>query len=350
MDCDFCADHLMTRPRGCMSVELAKNIIDQLNKMKFKGSLITSLMGEPLIHPNFKEILKYSIEKGIKTTVITNFLLVPEKISTKELLTAGINTLCLSYQTPNKESFATRKSKISFEKYFNKLQDILIFTRDNQINTRRIEIHLLQSFYNYLNVEVINDYSLIESAVLKLCNILNQRDSYKPNETREKVARSVKQFRRGKQYLDTFDIQIGKNIYVVLKRANTWANSLIPEECTVLPSDKGHCGFFRSTLGVLWNGRCTVCCQDFDGQIFVGDASLYSIDDILKSERMTKMRELERKGLLVNELCQECKGNIQKNGHLFLIIKNNGWMNKYFQSVNRIKVKLINISGSFKLK
>lgn len=57
-----------------MSIKLAKNVIDQLKEMNFEGSLVTSLMGEPLLHPNFKEILRYSIESGIKTNVITNFL------------------------------------------------------------------------------------------------------------------------------------------------------------------------------------------------------------------------------------------------------------------------------------
>lgn len=101
----------------------------------------------------------------------------PQRISPKELLTAGIDILCLSYQTPDKDSFESRRVNISFEKYFSRLEDILIFVRDNHIDTRRIEIHILQSLYNYLNVEVIDDYSLIESAALKLCDVLYQNIS-----------------------------------------------------------------------------------------------------------------------------------------------------------------------------
>ena len=177
MNCDFCANHLMTRPRGYMSVELAKHIIDQLKQLRFNGSLITSLMGEPLLHPNFKDILAYSISAGIRTNVITNFLLIPKRISQDELLTANIDTLCLSYQTPNESTFSHRKVNISFENYFNKLRDILTFIRDNPIKTRRVEIHLLQSLYNYLNIEVVNDYLLIESAIFKLCEILHNNST-----------------------------------------------------------------------------------------------------------------------------------------------------------------------------
>jgi|GEM_PF-1944236 len=343
MNCDFCASRLMTRPRGYMPVKLAKSVIDQLKELNFRGSLITSLMGEPLLHPNFKEIIKYSIKSGIKTNVITNFLLVPERIQTEELLTSGIDILCLSYQTPDVTTFTSRGSKILFEKYFNKLKEILIFIRDNPINTHRIEIHILHTFYNFLNVEIINDYSLIESVALELFNILYPRNSDMSRTVLDKtmITRSIKKFKRGKQYLDTFEIKIGSGVYIVLKRANTWANYLIPKDCTVSPQKRGHCSFFYSALGVLWDGRCTVCCQDFDGQIFVGNANLSPIENIWKSKRLMKIREMEKKGLMVNKFCQACKGKIEKNGHEFSIVKKQGWMNKFFQLANRAKVKLI---------
>lgn len=52
------------------------------------------------------------------------------------------------------------------------------------------------------------------------------------------------------------------------------------------------------------------------------------------------MREMEKKGLMVNEYCQVCKGKIEKNGHDFSSIKKHGVINKFFQLINRSKVKL----------
>jgi len=341
MNCDFCANHIMTIPRGYMSVELTTKIIDQLIEMDFKGSLIMSLMGEPLLHADFKGILKYAVDSGIRTNVITNMSLIPEKVTPEELLTAGIDTLCISYQTPDKRTFELRRAKISFERYYDKLKEILAYARGKQFNTFRIEIHILQSFYNFLNVEVVNDYSLIESTAIQLYDILYPRNlGISETDFDKKMRSALRNFRHGNQYLDSFEIPIGQGIYVVLKRANTWANCLIPEGCAVLPRRKGHCGFFHSSLGVLWDGRCTVCCQDFNGHIFVGDAKLSPIEDIWKSKRLTHMREMEKKGLMVNEYCQVCKGKIQKNGHEFSVIKKHGVINKVFQLINRGKVKL----------
>jgi MoaA/NifB/PqqE/SkfB family radical SAM enzyme len=334
----------MTRPKGFMSTKLAKNVINQLNKMKFKGSLITSLMGEPLLHPQFEEIIQYSINSGIKTNVITNFLLVPKKITIDKLLNAGIDTLCLSYQTPDKDTFKTRQVRKSFNDYSKKLIEILLFSVNNKIMTHRIEVHLLQSIYNYLNVEIINDYSLIETSIMKICDDLYSESSISCNKEFEKsaIARAIRNFKRGNQYQDTYEIKIGPNIYVELKRANTWANCLLPDGCEVGAKEKGHCGFFNSSLGILWDGRCTVCCQDFDGSIYVGDIKSSSIKDILDDKALKNMREMENMGQLVNEYCQICKGTIKRNGKKYSIIKNHGLINRGFNLANRFKYKVLN--------
>jgi len=334
----------MTRSKGYISIDLAKSVIDQLKKMKFKGFLITSLMGEPTLHPQFLEILAYSINSGIKTNVITNFLLVPEKIAIEKLLKIGINTLCLSYQTPNEDTFRTRRVKKSFDDYSNKLIDILLFSINNKIMTRRIEIHLLQSLYNYLNVEIIKDYSLIEKSIMKIYDALYPEGTIYLDKNCDKntIVKFIKNFKRGNQYQDTYEIQIGPNIYVELKRANTWANCLLPEGCEVEPQIKGHCEFFSSSLGILWNGRCTVCCQDFDGSIYVGDIKSCSMKDILENKTLMNMRKMENKGQLINMYCQICKGTIRRDGKKYSIIKNHGLINKSFNLANRVKARLVN--------
>jgi MoaA/NifB/PqqE/SkfB family radical SAM enzyme len=327
-----------------MSVDLAKSVIDQLKKMRFDGSLITSLMGEPLMHPRFAEILQYSIESGIKTNVITNFLLVPEKITIEKLLNAGIEILCLSYQTPNETTFKTRRVKTGFDEYSNKLGDILFFAKNNKIKTRRIEIHILQSIYNYLNVKIVDDYDLIKDAIIKLHDILHPNDYIPVNKNYDKrtIFKSINNFKRGNQYKDTYEIKIESNIYVVLKRANTWANRLIPEGCTVAPRKKGKCSFFHNSLGVLWNGDCTICCQDFNGSISIGNAVSSAIEDIIKSEALLTMREKEKMNQISNKYCQICKGTIKRNGRKFSIVKDHGPINKGFQIASRIKGKLAN--------
>ena len=349
MNCDFCSNNLMTRSKGFMSVDLAKQIIEQLKQMGFNGSLITSLMGEPLMHKNFIEILKYSIENGIKTNVITNYSLVPERISIKELLNAGIETLCLSYQTPDKDTFKTRRIKISFEDYFEKLKEILIFANNKKINTKRIEIYILQSLHNYLNVEIVNNYDLIESAIINLQKILYfDLGNSKHSDFNKRITKNaIRKFKRGNQYQDEYKIQIAPKIHAVLKRANTWANCLLPEGCEVESQSKGHCRFFESSLGILWDGKCTVCCQDYNGAINIGNVKYSPIKDILESKTLMNMRKMEKKGQLINAYCQRCRGVIRKNGKKYSIIKNHGIIDSGLQLANRVHNKFFEINHKF---
>jgi organic radical activating enzyme len=341
MNCDFCANQLMERKRGSMSIKLAKNLINQLKQMNFNGSLITSLMGEPLLHPEFLRILKYSIDSGITTNVITNFSLVSHTISIAELLNAGIDILILSYQTPNKETFYSRHSQLSYDDYREKLFNILVYIRDNSVQTRVIEIHILQSIYNFLNIEVVNDYSLIESTALELAYLLYPNNTAAKHEAlRKRILKSVRSFSRGKQYFDTYKIALSSKIHLVFKRANTWANHLIPEGCIVSPSDKGACAFFESLLGVFWDGRCTVCCLDFDGEIFIGDARSNTLQEIWYGKTVSYMRALNKRGLLSSKYCQSCKGRICRNNKEFSLIKDHGFSNNIWQLLNRARRKL----------
>jgi MoaA/NifB/PqqE/SkfB family radical SAM enzyme len=298
-------------------------------------------MGEPLLHPNFSEILKYAIDSGLKTNVITNFLLIEKRISIEELLNAGIDTLCLSYQTPDKDTFKTRRVKVSFDEYFNKLKEIIIYARDHNHKTNRIEIHILQSLHNRLNVEIVNDYSLIESGIMELFNVFHS-NSLKQKFDEKALKKALNKFRRGKQYLDTYEINIGSGIYAVLKRANTWANNLIPEGCEVQPKERGNCGFFNNTLGIYWDGKCTVCCQDFDGSIYLGDAGSEALKDIITGDILADMQERNKKGDLTNDYCKICKGSISRDEHDISIIKNHGLINSGFKLANRIKIKIKN--------
>ena len=129
-------------------------------------------------------------------------------------------------------------------------------------------------------------------------------------------------------------------IFVELKRANTWANCLLPEGWEVKPNKNGDCGFFESCLGIFWDGRATVCCQDFNGSINVGDATTSTIANILEGEIRTNMNVMEKKGRLINPYCQICRGSIIENDQKIANIKNHGLFNKGFNITHRAKARL----------
>ncbi len=340
MNCLFCPNHKMTRPRGDMPFSLAKSVLNQLSEGDFRGSVITSLMGEPLLHPEFLPIVNHGVGPGLRMNVITNFVCVPEKIGVPDLLNSGIDTLVLSYQTPSEKLFSLRKAPLSFVQYRNKLKEIIRFAKENKINTRRIEIHILQSFQFHLNCRLLEDYSLIEQTIAEFASWRESTERKNNRRADEDPAGIVRKFRRGRQHQDVFDIPLGNGIFAVLKRAGTWANSLLPIACTVALRLEGNCDEIRKSLGVFWDGRCTVCCQDFDSEVCIGNAHCQRLADMMKEGPLAHLMRMEELGRLVHPLCQKCRGRVLLANKPFRREKPIGAANRFFQYAHRAGERL----------
>lgn len=71
LKCKGCfARFVMQEKEGCIDLEEYEKVIE--NFLKKDGKQINILGGEPLLHPNLREILKLNREKNIRTTVYTN--------------------------------------------------------------------------------------------------------------------------------------------------------------------------------------------------------------------------------------------------------------------------------------
>jgi hypothetical protein len=57
------------------------------------------------------------------------------------------------------------------------------------------------------------------------------------------------------------------------------------------------------------NGKVTVCCQDYDGKLEVGDLTKQSIQEVWNSEEFQRIRtlHLSEKGDLI-DFCRNCEG------------------------------------------
>lgn len=268
--------------------------------------------------------------------------LIPDTMTIEELLNIGIDRLCLSYHTPDENTYKLRHSSLLFQDYSGKVKDIVHYAINNPFKTGHIEIHIMHSLYNYMNVEVSDDYGLIESTVSGLVDFIYQncRQASSLIEKR-KTNKYLTRFKQGRQYLDEYEIPLFPRISVVLKRGNTWANALLPEGCTPTPKAEGTCDFFESSLGIFWDGRVTVCCQDFDAQMVIGDIRQNTIAEILKSRPLLKMRHMQKYGLLVHRYCRICKGTIMKNHREFSLVKPQGFVNKCSSLTHRIKERIL---------
>ncbi len=59
---------------------------------------------------------------------------------------------------------------------------------------------------------------------------------------------------------------------------------------------------------ILWDGRVTVCCTDYEGRLSVGDIKKQTIEEIWTGPKWLRMREQMWRDVLEHQTCRVCKG------------------------------------------
>src|SRR4029453_18416103 len=148
--CTWCPDEIMDRRRGFMKKERVFRLVDEIaQKRSFLGPIFPvklHQMGEPMLHPELPAIVAYAEERGVPIELNTNCgLITAERV--EALYRAGLTNLILSYQTPDPETFKTRKApKLVFDEYRDKVR--LALERKVALGARtNIEIDIMNTKY-----------------------------------------------------------------------------------------------------------------------------------------------------------------------------------------------------------
>jgi len=306
-DCDFCAHRFMKREKRHMDFSLACRILDEIAREKIVDRVFPHFVGEPLLYPHLFEFLEKAKEKGIPIELFTNGSLLDEK-KIKRLYELNIRRLLLSFQTPDKVSFAFRHAPLSFDEFLRKTESII----ENKF--------------------IYNSSTEIEIQFLSTCKI-SPRGSVHSLEALDEVKEAVSIFERFSGHLskrlhldhdplqlrelkdipfsgERFKILPGVEIY--FRHACLWNNppELLGPGIEVKNRRRGWCKFPFQMLLILAGGEVTSCCMDYDGEIRLGNIKEKSIKDIWFGEKLSRIRKDMKKARLSQKVCQRCQGEI----------------------------------------
>lgn len=254
--CPVCPTRTMKRPRGFMPFELFRAMIDEFKNFKEKPRLFFNFAGEPLLHPEAPEFIKYAKEHGHWTFVSTNATRLTPDLS-RRLIAAGLDeiNLCLDgFSAKSQESYRIGSN---FEEVKRNIEEFLRLRQESGAITLRAYIQTLVT-------------ALSESELGAL----------------EAFARSA-----GADGIVFKSISLGDT-----EEAHHY-DKLLPDERTWRrrQSDIEHtlCSFPLDTAVVYWDGQLGLCCLDFDDQVHL--EALQTAGGLIpafKARRSSLMRRL----------------------------------------------------------
>jgi MoaA/NifB/PqqE/SkfB family radical SAM enzyme len=248
--CVFCPRDEMHRRQGVMSFDLYRKIVDECAELGITHLRVHNY-GEPFVDRQLVEKVRYAKSKGIpEVGMISNGSLITDDVA-RGMIEAGLDAINISVDASGREVFESTRVGLKYDKVIANIERLVRIRAE--LGRRRPK--LILSFVRQNN-------SIDEQAFIE----------------------------HWKRIADKIHITDLHN----------WAGTLHNESDVNYP-----CYRPWLTFTVLWDGRVSLCCADFDGRHILGDLNTSSIKDVWNADPyvMTRRQHLESGG---PEICRSC--------------------------------------------
>jgi MoaA/NifB/PqqE/SkfB family radical SAM enzyme len=305
--CTWCPDEIMDRRRGFMKKEKVFRLLDEVaEKRAWLGPLYPvklHQMGEPMLHPELAEIVAYSEARGVPIELNTNCGLITEE-RIDALYRAGLTNLILSYQTPDLDSFKTRKApRISFDEYRGKVR--LAVERKAATGARtNVEIDIMNTKHAE-GFEIVSqdDRALaFVSDWIEFCQDVERRHGLPPRaHDWERI--------RTRSFLDADEngsrYELLPGVTLIWKRCHTWGNVIGGHGSQAVVDT--YCPAPYDQFVVQWNGDVVSCCTDYEGHTKSANVFAESIEGVWRGTVVERRKRDMLAGRLL-DVCARCQG------------------------------------------
>lgn len=261
--CYMCPHSFMKRKQGTMTFNLFKKIIDQAVQLKIDYINLHNF-GEPLIDKNFFSKVKYAKSIGIKkVSTNTNGQLL-SKINCQKIIDSSLDELYISVDAATSNTYKKIRIGLNYQIVAKNIK--LLSTLKKRLNIKHPKI-ILDFLETNLNKNEKNKF------IKKWQNIVDHICISKIHDWSNKIKIDQK-----------------------IKQQNFVSFSQIP------------CRLPFTELLINWNGTVSLCCQDIEGEIILGDITKQSLTTIWKNK---KFQQIRKQHLLLKtdklKICQSCK-------------------------------------------
>jgi MoaA/NifB/PqqE/SkfB family radical SAM enzyme len=305
--CTWCPDEIMDRRRGFMKKEKVFRLLDEVaEKRPWLGPLYPvklHQMGEPMLHPDLVEIVERAEARGVPIELNTNCgLITRERI--EGLYRAGLTNLILSYQTPDTESFKTRKApRLVFDEYRDKVR--LAVERKVALRARtNLEIDIMNTKHadGYRIVSEDDQALAFLQDWIGFAQELERVHGLPPrlhDGERIRGAHFLDQDENGSRYT------LLDGVHLIWKRCHTWGNVVGGHQVWEVPDT--YCPAPYDQLVVQWNGDVVACCTDYEGRTKTANVFADSLEGVWRGDVLKQRKRDMLEGRLL-DVCARCQG------------------------------------------
>ena len=248
--CVFCPRDDMERRQGIMDMTLFRKVVDECAALGIEHVRMHNY-GEPFVDRQLVDKVRYAKQAGIpQVGMISNGSLITEAAA-RGMIDAGLDAINISVDASGKETFEKTRVGLKYDKVIANVERLLALRE--AAGTRRPK--LILSFVRQNNDE--DERAFIEH------------------------------WRKRADKIHITDL-------------HNWAGTLNRESDVNYP-----CYRPWLTFTVLWDGRVSLCCADFDGKTVLGDLNKQTISEIWNAEPYLRARRihLESGG---PDICRSC--------------------------------------------
>lgn len=263
LQCAFCLPH--KRKPLSMTTDFFRTVVRQTNQ--YTHYIYLHVKGEPLLHPQFEEIMTIADEEGCHVQLVTN----------STYLSFYKNSL-LHHPSLRKISFSLQSIEFQKSEPLTLLKEILSFCEAASKNS-----------YPYCEIRFWRSDQLEEDKTSLCLEYIKEHYTLTPS-------RNKKNFK------------LMNHVYVDFDNVFTWPDTAEKEK-----DDRGYCHGAIDQIAILSDGTVVPCCLDQNGEIAFGNLHEQPLAEILSSPHYRRMCYGIRQRQLTESLCRKCTFRLRFN-------------------------------------
>jgi MoaA/NifB/PqqE/SkfB family radical SAM enzyme len=260
--CSMCAFPFMKRQKGYMSQEVFEKIVEDASRSGIELINLQS-MGEPLLDRKFFERVRLIKQHGLKVMFHTNGSLL-DKEKAGLTLEAGVDMVSISIDAFTKETYERIRRGLSLEEVVKNVTNLMEMKKRQKRQLPIVKLnyalldenaHEVSAFYNFWHKKV--DHVNVNLAM---------------------------------DWAGQLDVKSHLSLHI-----------------TNHPPFLNPCEVLWEEMVVLWDGRVSLCCLDYEGSVIMGDLKNQSIIEVWLGKKLQRYRnEMLEAGRSSLPLCNTC--------------------------------------------